>query len=245
MRAVITFHSIDDQEDILSCSPDAFGKILLALQSKNIPVHDLDTLLSKPNISGVALTFDDGMKSVINHALPILIQFNAASHVFLTTSLIGQYSNWPSSDLGVGSYKMLDWNDVEVLQNNKVRFESHTHTHPDLQQISLENLHRECDEADTIIHSRTGRVPKFFAYPFGKHNKKTRGLVRERYQAAFSTELAYLTNNNQDTLPRLDSYYLRNDLVLQNIDNVLGRLYFRTRSLMRTAKGSQTPPNAK
>ena len=244
MRAVITFHSIDNKEDILSCSPDAFRKILVALQSKNIPVYDLDTLLAKPHAQGVALTFDDGMKSVSTNALPILKEFDAASHIFLTTGLIGQNNNWPASDLGVGSYEMLSWDEVEILQSNKVQFESHTHTHPDLKQISLDQLKFECDKADTIIQSRTGRAPKYFAYPFGKHNKKTRDLVNEIYQATFSTELAYLAEDNNNTLPRLDSYYLRNDLILQNLDNFIGRLYLHTRSLMRTANGSQTPPNS-
>src|SRR5437763_8996597 len=72
MRAILTFHSIDDSGSVLSYSPNTFDKLLLALQRSAIPLLDLGTLLRPETKTGVALTFDDGMRSIFTEALPIL-----------------------------------------------------------------------------------------------------------------------------------------------------------------------------
>src|SRR6516164_7287159 len=59
MRAILTFHSIDDSGSVLSYPPRTFERLLLALQHSGIPLLDLDTLLRAETKTGVALTFDD------------------------------------------------------------------------------------------------------------------------------------------------------------------------------------------
>jgi len=242
MRAILTFHSVDDSGHILSCSISRFRHILEALEKKNIPVVSLDTLLQCKSNNGVALTFDDGMQSVYTHAMPLLQAHAAVAHLFLSTSLVGKTALWPDHKLGVGSYKMLNWTELDELQKNNVIIDSHTHTHPDLTQISAEELEEECDTADTTIKQRTGRPPLYFAYPFGRHNKDAREFIRKRYRAATTTELGYLGADNFCTLPRLDSFYLGSNIV-SNIDNILVKSYLGTRSVLRSIRGSQTRPD--
>lgn len=246
MRAVITFHSIDESDDILSCTPQTLRRILTFLEGKNIPVVDLNSLIENQDQTGVALTFDDGMQSVYSEALPVLREFNAIAHVFLTTGLMDQQTTWPDEGQGVGSYQMLTWQQVDKLLQHNIIFESHTHTHPDLQLISRDKLQVECETADKLIYERTGRRPEFFAYPFGRHNSQSRDYIKHRYQAAFTTELDYLKNSSdRSTFPRIDSFYLANQCVLANLDNYLAKAYLTLRSTMRAARGTQTMPNAK
>src|SRR5262245_11584446 len=63
VRAVLTFHSIDDSGSILSYPPKTFGKLLDALKRCDIPILDLSALMQPYTPRGVALTFDDGMRS--------------------------------------------------------------------------------------------------------------------------------------------------------------------------------------
>ena len=95
MRAILTFHSIDDTGSVVSCSPKNFARLLAALAERKIPVCDLETLLNPDTRRGVAITFDDGMRSVYRAALPVLSDYGASAHVFITTGAVGDNKTWP------------------------------------------------------------------------------------------------------------------------------------------------------
>src|SRR5262249_2980424 len=88
-RAILTFHSIDSSGSVLSYSARSFANLLNALQSSGIPIVDLDTLLRAETRYGVALTFDDGIRTVFTEALPILRKHCVPAHLFLTTNFVG------------------------------------------------------------------------------------------------------------------------------------------------------------
>src|SRR5437868_7585413 len=148
MRAILTFHSIDDTGSVLSYPPNTFDKLLLALQRSAIPLLDLDTLLRPETQIGVALTFDDGMRSVFTEALPILRSHSAPAHLFLTTGVVGMMNRWPSQPPAAPLFEMLHWREIEALQGAGIHIEAHTASHPDLRQLSDDALWAECDRAD-------------------------------------------------------------------------------------------------
>ena len=69
MRAVLTFHRIDDGPGPLSYRPQRFRALLETLADGDIPVVDIPSLLDPSTTRGLALTFDDGYKSVHDVAL--------------------------------------------------------------------------------------------------------------------------------------------------------------------------------
>ena len=87
MRAILTFHSIEASASVLSFDARLFDSLLANLTDKAIPICDLDTLLAGDAKNGIALTFDDGMMSVYENALPILQEYQAPAHIFLTTGV--------------------------------------------------------------------------------------------------------------------------------------------------------------
>lgn len=244
MRAILTFHSIDDSGSVISYKPDHFSSLLATLTRKQIPVYDLETLLSKRQEPGVAITFDDGMRSVYENALPILKKHNAPAHLFLTTQAIEMGTPWPAQPAGIPSFDMLDWEQLEELHAAGIHIESHTHTHPDMRQIPVEKMQDECDTADDLITKELGRKPEYFAYPYGYHNSAARDFVKRRYKATVTTELRHLsTNESCTTLPRLDTYYLQSEWAIKNVDSLIMTLYLKARSRLRTLKGSQSTPD--
>ena len=88
MRAILTFHSIDDSGSIISYPRKKFSTLLEKLRKSDIPILSLDEILASPSKQGVAITFDDGMRSVYKDALPILKEYNAPAHVFIATAAI-------------------------------------------------------------------------------------------------------------------------------------------------------------
>lgn len=243
MRAILTFHSIDDSGSVIAYRPALFTKLLASLQRKQIPVYDLATLLNRESGDGVALTFDDGMQSVYDNALPVLRQFDVPAHLFLATNAVEKGQPWPPQADSSAQFAMLDWPHIERLHEAGIAIEGHTHTHPDMRTLSEQAMQDECGMADELIRRRLGRQPEYFAYPFGYHNASARNFARKRYKGTVTVELRRLGEaDDTAALPRLDTYYLQSDWAVEHIDSLLLNAYFGFRSRLRSIKGSQCRP---
>ncbi|MGV7219895.1 MAG: polysaccharide deacetylase family protein [Nitrospinales bacterium] len=240
MRAILTFHSIDKSNSILSYSSGMFEQLLNALAKSDLPICDLDSLLSSDNQRGVALTFDDGMRSVLTSALPILKDHGAPAHLFLTSGFISSKESDSRQPEQPSKFEMLNWREVESLHSEGIIIESHTANHPDLRKLTKQELEQECLSADDIIEKRIGRRPKYFAYPFGYYNASVKEFTGGIYKACMTTELSPLKNHGDKAkLPRLDSYYLRNPLLFENFESTVSKTYLSARRLLRKLKGSE------
>lgn len=240
MRAILTFHSIDDSGSVVSYAPRAFASLLAALDEAGLPVCDLDTLLSPATTRGVALTFDDGMKSVHEHALPVLRDHKAPSHLFLATGAVGGDNRWAAQPAGIPELEMLDWDQLVRLQEGGMRIESHTHSHPDLRTVDAPRIAEECERADRTIEERLGRRPAYFAYPYGRHDARARDAVRPRYRASFTVALGELRGGEDSAaLPRLDTFYLRSPWVYRDLEGAIPRAYLALRGALRRVRGTE------
>lgn len=240
MHAVLTFHSIDDQGSVISYPPRLFTQLLDALAEKRIPVLDLDTLLDPATRHGVAITFDDGMRSVYRNALPALREHGFPAHLFLATGAIDNATPWPPDAQDGHRFEMLDWDEIAALHDGGVRIESHTHNHPDLRTLGTAQMQDECERADELIGQRLGRRPRHFAYPFGYHNRAAREFARQRYQCSVTTELKPLCRQpDRAAIPRLDAYYLQSPQRIRGLGSARLAGYLAIRNVLRNIRGSQ------
>lgn len=240
MRAIVTFHSVDESESVLSYPPALFCAFIEALLASDLPVCDLDTLLSNDNQRGIALTFDDGMRSVFKQALPVIRAHAIPAHLFLATAAVGRDNRWPGQPARAPRLEMLDWSEVEALHAAGVRIESHTHNHPDLRVLDDSAIDSECGMADRLIEQYLGRRPMYFAYPYGYHDARVRGCLRSRYRASVTTRLSVLgASDDRACLPRLDSYYLRAPWLYRHLDAPATRAYLAWRGVLRRLRGSE------
>ena len=234
MRAILSFHSIDDTGSVLSYPPKTFDRLLLALQRSGIPLLDLDTLLRPQTKTGVTLTFDDGMRSVFTEALPILRSHSAPAHLFLTTGVVGMTNRWPSQPATAPFFEMLRWRDIEALQRSGIHIEAHTASHPDLRQLSDDALWGECDCADETIASTLGVRPRYFAYPYGFNDTRVRSFARERYVGSVTTDARMLRHEEDPAaLPRLETYYFRKEFLFRNLQSPVTLAYIALRRAFR------------
>ncbi|MFZ5610040.1 MAG: polysaccharide deacetylase family protein [Pseudomonadota bacterium] len=239
MRAIITFHSIDDKATVLSYPPRRFARLLEALAHAGVPIRDLDALLADEAADGVALSFDDGMRSVFTAALPILKDHGAPAHLFLTTGQVGGDNLWPGQPAGAPRYDLLDWGQIEALHEAGVRIESHSASHPDFRALSEAAMTAECEAADEAIATRLYRRPRYFAYPYGYHDARVRRIMGARYRACLTTELRFLTSRDTPAaLPRLDSYYLGSPWLYRHLAAPHSRAYLALRHALRRLRGA-------
>ncbi|MEM1248886.1 MAG: polysaccharide deacetylase family protein [Acidobacteriota bacterium] len=191
----------------------------------------------------MTLTFDDGLRSVVREALPVLTANRLPSHLFLTTGFVGATNEWPSQPAGAPVFEMMSWDEVETCLSSGMTIESHTVTHPDLRRLDRAAIEQECEEADEEIGRRLGVVPTLMAYPYGGISEAALQVSRDRYEASFSTTLEYLALRPRDRLwrhrvPRLDTYYLRDPRLYRHLDRLPTRSYVALRALLRRLRGS-------
>lgn len=240
MRAILTFHGIDDSGSVVSYPPGTFARLLAAVSDAGLPVCDLDTLLAPGTRRGIALTFDDGMRSLYTHALPVLREHGVPSHLFLATGSVGGDNQWAAQPAGIPRFEMLAWNEIEALHAAGMRMESHTHTHPDLRSVPTETMDAECAHADDLIERRLGRRPAYFAYPYGRHDARTRERARARYRGSVTVALRELRGGEDPAaLPRIDTYYLRSEWTYRRLEDFGPRAYLALRGVLRRLRGSE------
>ncbi len=235
MRAVLTFHRIDDRAGALSYPPHRFRALLETLADGDIPVVDLATLLDPATTRGLALTFDDGYKSVHEVALPMLVRHGFPAHLFLSTGWLDGDATTPAR-----RDEALTWDMVGRLHEAGVAIESHTRGHPDLRTLGDAAIEAECAAADELIGRRVGRRPRYFAYPFGYHDARVASRIGARYAAAFTTQLRALSARDVAArLPRLDAHYLRSPLVFRDLAGPFARRYIQWRRLLRILRRTE------
>ncbi|MEB3165819.1 MAG: polysaccharide deacetylase family protein [Cyanobacteriota bacterium] len=239
MKAILTFHSIDDSGSVLSFPARALESLLAGLAGAQLPVVDLDTLLAPETQRGIALSFDDGMRSVHDQALPILRDHGVPAHLFLTTGAVGQDNRWPGQPPSAPAFEMLGWPEIEALSEAGMRFEAHTHTHPDLTAVGADQMAADCELADAIIASRLGRRPAYFAYPYGRLSAAASSYARCRYRASMTTVLGSIAGGEDlAALPRIDTYYLRSRWIHRRLDSPATQAWLELRAVLRRVRGS-------
>lgn len=96
--SVLLFHSTDDRDllslkDLGNLRPEVFEKLIIGLK-KEFDIIGLNELVrcisgdAKPKDRLLAITFDDGPKSYITQALPVMAAFDVPSTCFLITDCI-------------------------------------------------------------------------------------------------------------------------------------------------------------
>jgi len=160
-----------------------------------IPMSDLIKFLHHeiglpPN--SVVITIDDGYKSAIVHAAPILKQYGYPWTFFV-------YPEFITVNEGSGA---ASWNDLLALQADGVDIESHSMTHPTLTKHTQKwkgSVHtlsaEEYDEwltnetlgSKTLLEQKMGKPILCFAYPYGAYNKEVEAkAIAAGYQYIFT-----------------------------------------------------------
>ncbi len=240
MRAALTFHGVDGTGSVLSVSPQALAGLVDAVRDAGHEIVALAELMEKPERPDrVALTFDDGFRSVHEAALPVLREAGAPATLFLTTGVLGGDNHWPGQPDWAPRFPMLDWDQVEALHAAGWAIEAHTAGHPDLRALSDDALESELRAADEAIEARLGRRPEAFAYPYGYHDARVRARASARYRWSFTTELAPLRGSDDAAaLPRLDAFYLQSPWTQARFDTRGFYLYLALRRFLRGVRGS-------
>jgi peptidoglycan/xylan/chitin deacetylase (PgdA/CDA1 family) len=239
MRAVLTFHGVDETRSVLSIAPRELASLVQSIRRADHAIVPLARLLADPELErSVALTFDDGFTSVPEHALPVLRDLGAPATLFLTTGYVGRDNQWPTQPAGGPRFDMMSWSQVERLHASGWAVESHTVTHPDLRELDGEELERELSDPIDEIERRLGRRPAILAYPYGYYDAKVLTAARRFYRHGITAKMGRIDDAATDPyrVPRLDTFYLRGNRVHRRFGRPGFAAYMAFRGLARRAK---------
>jgi peptidoglycan/xylan/chitin deacetylase (PgdA/CDA1 family) len=212
MRAILTYHSIDDSGSPISTSESVFRKQIAWLARGHVPVVSIDSLMKLPvDADAVAITFDDGFVNFADIAAPMLVDHGLPVTLFVVADAAGRTNRWRTgADRHVPELPLLDWGSLARLSEAGVELGAHTRTHPDLARLSPDLLSHEIVGCADRVCSETGHSPTVFAYPYGATTTAAVGLVAARYAWGCTTEMrAVAPHETPALLPRLDMFYLR------------------------------------
>jgi peptidoglycan/xylan/chitin deacetylase (PgdA/CDA1 family) len=168
----------------------------------------LDGAESLPE-GAVAITFDDGFRSVRELALPILVRLRWPFAVFLVSDLVGGEDDWTRASNPDGvAYPLLNADEIRDMQRSGVAFHSHTCSHPSLPDLDDARLAHELEQSRNALAELVGRPIDYLAYPFGHLDDRVVSAARRAgYRAAFSTQPGFNRRNvDRFRIRRIDVY---------------------------------------
>ena len=235
--AILTFHSLDDSGSVISYEPAAFERLLEGLAGAHIPVVPLSEVCARPG--SVSLTFDDAFANFHQVALPLLERYRMPATVFAVTDYCGRDNNWPLQSPRVPILPLMSWDRLRDAAGRGVTIGSHTLSHPNLAKLDSPGaIRQELRQSRERIEQEIGRPVDAFAFPYGGVPAGLAELNESGYRLAVTTELRYAGPDDHSlTLPRLDSYYLKNPAVAATLFGRVCRANLGLRHLIRKVRG--------
>lgn len=241
---ILTFHSLDDQQSVISFSPQLFRQGITKLHRQGytaISLLEAADLIRRgarwPERSFV-ITFDDGYENFYTEALPLLQDLQMTATVFVTVGDAPQDERLPSLE----GRSMLSWRELREIHERGIDIGAHTVTHADLTRLSIEKIKAEICDSKKLIEDRLGDQVKCFAYPFGRYDGRSRRVAAENFDCACSDRLGLATRRSDlYALERVDAYYLRTEEMFDLMLSKSFPAYILSRSIPRRIRRMLRP----
>lgn len=199
---VLTYHAVGDPTVHGNVSVERFRADLDYLTA-NFEVVDLRELVEESEAHRrVAVTFDDGHRSVYTEALPLLRAHDVPATVFVVSGAIDGDAAGLNATPTMSADQIADLVDepLAVVGN-------HTRSHPRLSTISEPAVREEeIAGAKTDLEDRFGIDVDRFSYPFGDLDRASVEAVRESHAIAVTTSPGHVSPGTDPVrLPRIET----------------------------------------
>lgn len=194
----------------------------------------------------VVLTFDDGYADFADSAWSILARYGFPATVFVTSGWIADAG---AKAAGTPLGQMLTWAQVRELAAAGVEIGAHSHSHPELDQLTDTTLCDELRVGRELLEDCIGAPVRALAYPFGYSTPRVRLAARAAgYRCAAAVRNVRASSSDDAfLLPRLTIRRSTNRAVFSSVmtgadrriflrDRVLTAGWATVRSSRRTRK---------
>ncbi len=177
-------------------SDKAFAAQMAYLARRGYRAVDLDDLIEhrlgrrhlprKP----VIITFDDGFRDTVEHAVPILQARQFTAVFFLVAGLVGRTSAWLPAEERLD---LFDWETAGWLNKNGFQIGSHARTHRRLAELDGEECLAELVSSRRIFERQLGHPVSCLCYPHGSFDDAVKEFAaRAGYRLACTTRPGFV-----------------------------------------------------
>jgi len=213
---VLMYHKVNDvRGNPGSVPPAVFATQMAQLHELGYPVVDLDAVLAhylhgeRLTPGATLITFDDGYRDVLEHALPVLRRHGYPAVLFVPLAFVGGDRPLPHDRRlaagGIGN-PTLDWDELRALDDAGVRIECHGISHRALSELSIGDAAEEIALAKLRLERRLGREVRAFAYAKGSELDVRPVHVSLVRQAGYDLGFTSVSGSNR---PGTDRFRLR------------------------------------
>lgn len=213
---ILTYHAIDSRSAVISVSPGQFRWQMEQLNANGLSGISLAQAFEYFEKTGefrqdaVVLTFDDGYRSVLEHALPIMADLGFNATLFLSTNMMGMNALQARAAHADFDRDVLSWDQAERLVLAGFEIGSHTVNHPDLRTLPPAELEHELVQSKALLEQRLQPQVDALAYPYGHYNAAVLAAAARHYRNACTTRLGRCSQQTElFKLKRVDAYYFR------------------------------------
>lgn len=127
----------------------------------------------------LGITFEGGHKSILENAVPLLLEHDLPFTVFISTDK----ADWNSE-------KYMNWRELKKLaENENVNIGVHPASYTRLAGLPENRIAEQINRAKGRYREELGKNPELFAYPFGEYSLAYRNLIANSgFEAAFGQQ---------------------------------------------------------
>jgi peptidoglycan/xylan/chitin deacetylase (PgdA/CDA1 family) len=194
---ILAYHSIGTpQWGVNDVSPRDFERHLQIAVDEGWSFATPAEVLAEPDKPQLALTFDDGLVSVLTHAVPVLRHHGVPATAFVVTG-------WADQAPPGMERLVLDWPGVTALGDGGLTLASHSVTHPDFGTLEPGEARRELEESRERMRRMLGVETAEFAIPLGQSRNWTDAAGQAAAGAGYAAVYAQSVNTRPaGTIPR-------------------------------------------
>jgi peptidoglycan/xylan/chitin deacetylase (PgdA/CDA1 family) len=212
---VLCYHGISPRwpEAVAPQQLRAQLELLLARGYRAVPFSE--AVLAPPGRT-LAVTFDDGYRSVAEHALPVLDELNVRATMFVPTGFVSDAAShdraaWPGTDKWLttpyaSELEPLSWAELGLLIEHGWEIGSHSRTHARLRRLDDAELKAELTGSRHELEDHLGQPCTTLAYPYGEADERVVAAAAEAGYQAACTLTARFEAPRPLTWPRVGVY---------------------------------------
>ncbi|SEH90877.1 polysaccharide deacetylase [Bathymodiolus azoricus thioautotrophic gill symbiont] len=183
--------------------------LLKKLGYKGLSMTELQPYLTgKKQGKVVGVTFDDGYKNNLIHALPILKKFNHSATCYIVSQKIGGINEW-DIEKGIPENPLMSEDEIRKWINGGMEIGAHTQNHIHLSNCDIEVAKKEIQQSQSDLERRFNCPIDHFCYPYGDYNNEIVNMVAKAgYKTATTVRKGRV--NNKENLLELPRVAIRN-----------------------------------
>ncbi len=180
---------------------DSFRAHLKYLKKNNFTVLTLGEAVRKVKRgekvpeNTVVLTIDDGYKSFLTGAMPLLEEFGYSATLFVNTET-------------VGSNQYLSWDALREIHNKGIEIGNHSHSHGHFVNKTgnkgKQSFIADTKEAQKLFKEKLGIKPSLYAYPYGEYTSSMQSALKDMGFTAATAQKSGVLSSHVDlfAIPR-------------------------------------------